>query len=89
MAVFRDTLIGLLWDEVNAGRMPVKIRMCYQMYQTAMVVDKDFHDEVVLGIEYSSFQSLPINFDKSVKIVIIDTDPPKAEPKPETKGVWK
>lgn len=83
-----DILIGKLWDEVNAGRMPVALRMPYWMF--ALLMDSEdgrFFDEVTLGSEHATFQSLPVYFDNVDECVIIETDPPKEAAKPIDKWV--
>lgn len=83
-----DTLIAKLWDEVNAGRMPVAIRMPYWMFALLMdAEDGRFFDEVALGSEHATFQSLPVYFDKVGDCFIIETDPPKEAEKPLNKWV--
>lgn len=83
-----DVLVAMLWKEVDAGRMPVAIRMQYRQFAELMDhEDGRFFDDVALGSENATFQSLPVYFDKTVECPIIETDPPKEAAKPLNKWV--
>lgn len=55
-----------LWNEYNAGRMPVAIRMAYKLY-AEMMCDEGFYEAVELPNEETlhtlTYQGLPVVLD--------------------------